>query len=119
MAGEQAPGPLAGALGGKSLPLDVGCAKKTPHQLRLAVGIGDTRCQAPGCIQPGWQCEPHHLCHREHGGPTSLTNLSNLCWWHHHVTRPGATHPGPPTHRGPPARQRLRRSPLALGLSGA
>jgi Domain of unknown function (DUF222) len=83
--GEQAPGPLAGALGGKSLPLDVGSARKTPPQLRLAVDIRDPRCQAPGCTQPGWQCEPHHLCHREHGGQTSLTNLENLCWWHHHV----------------------------------
>jgi hypothetical protein len=83
--GEQASGPLAGALGAKSLSLDVGLARNIPPQLRLAVDIRDTRCQAPGCTQAAWQCEPHHLCHREHGGPTSLTNLSNLCWFHHHV----------------------------------
>jgi hypothetical protein len=80
--GEQAPGPLAGALGARSLPLDVGEAKEPPYQLRLAVNIRDTRCQAPGCTQPAWRCEPHHLCHREHG---SLTSLTNLCWFHHHV----------------------------------
>ena len=25
------------------------------------------------------------MVHRQDGGHTSLTNLKNYCWWHHHV----------------------------------
>ena len=38
-----------------------------------------------GCDQPPAACEPHHVRHRADGGPTSLANLKNYCWWHHHV----------------------------------
>ena len=38
-----------------------------------------------GCDQPASGCEPHHVTHRADGGHTSLTNLKNYCWWHHHV----------------------------------
>ena len=27
----------------------------------------------------------HHVTHRADGGRTSLTNLKDYCWWHHHV----------------------------------
>ena len=30
-------------------------------------------------------CEPHHVQHRSDGGRTSLTNLKDYCYWHHHV----------------------------------
>jgi hypothetical protein len=33
----------------------------------------------------GARCEPHHVQHRADGGRTSLTNLKDYCWWHHHV----------------------------------
>jgi acyl dehydratase len=48
---------------------------------------GHPRHPLPGPrLHPGaWQCEPHHICHREHGGLTKLANLSNLCWFHHHT----------------------------------
>jgi hypothetical protein len=78
-------GPLDGILGTKSLVLDVGDRKDIPAQIRHAVNIRSQTCQVRGCDQPGWKCEPHHLRHREHGGATSLVNLENLCWWHHHV----------------------------------
>jgi hypothetical protein len=43
-------------------------------------------CQYPGgCDQPASSCEPHHVQHRSQGGRTSLTNLKDYCWWHHHV----------------------------------
>jgi hypothetical protein len=80
-----AAGPLGGVLGAKSLVLDVGDRKDIPAQIRLAVSVRSPKCQARGCDQLAWKCEPHHLRHREHDGPTSLTNLENLCWWHHHV----------------------------------
>jgi len=38
-----------------------------------------------GCDQPASGCEAHHVIHRKDGGPTSLTNLKDYCWWHHHV----------------------------------
>jgi hypothetical protein len=25
------------------------------------------------------------VVHRADGGPTSLTNLKDYCWWHHHI----------------------------------
>jgi len=83
--GNEAAGPLGGILGAKSLVLDVGDKKVIPNQIRLAVDVRSPVCQARGCDQPAWRCEPHHLQHREHNGPTSVTNLENLCWWHHHV----------------------------------
>jgi Domain of unknown function (DUF222) len=83
--GSEAAGPLGGVLGAKSLVLDVGDRKDIPYQIRLAVNVRSQTCQVRGCDQPAWKCEPHHLRHREHGGLTSLTNLENLCWWHHHV----------------------------------
>ncbi len=43
-------------------------------------------CYLPGgCDQPASGCEAHHVIHRKDGGHTSLTNLKNYCWWHHHV----------------------------------
>ncbi|HXL87683.1 MAG TPA: hypothetical protein VN969_01655 [Streptosporangiaceae bacterium] len=78
-------GPLALALAGKSLPLDVGRARTIPAQIRLAAGIRSPHCQAPGCTQPASGCEAHHLIHREHGGPTSLANCDTWCWWHHNI----------------------------------
>jgi hypothetical protein len=78
-------GSLAAALAGKSLPLDVGRSKTIPPQIRLAAVIRSPYCQAPGCTQPAWGSEPHHLKHRENGGPTNLDNIDTYCWWHHHV----------------------------------
>jgi hypothetical protein len=78
-------GPLSLALAGKSLPLDVGHSRTIPPQIRLAAAIRSPHCQAPGCTQPAWDCEAHHLHHREDGGPTSLDNCDIYCWWHHHV----------------------------------
>lgn len=78
-------GSLAAALAAKSLPLDVGHSKTIPPQLRLAAAIRSPHCQAHGCNQPAWQCETHHLVHRDDGGDTNLDNCDNYCWWHHHV----------------------------------
>jgi hypothetical protein len=78
-------GPITAALAGKSLPLDVGHSRTIPPQIRLAAAIRSPHCQAPGCTQPAWESEPHHLCHRENGGPTNLDNIDTYCWWHHHI----------------------------------
>src|SRR5579859_734314 len=77
---------LGKPLAGPSLPLDVGQTDDIPVHLRRLVALRDQRCQYPGgCDQPAAQCEPHHVVHRNDGGPTSLANLKNYCWWHHHV----------------------------------
>ena len=77
---------LGRGLGGPSLPLDVGQTDQIPAHLRRLVALRDQTCQYPGgCDQPAAGCEPHHVVHRADGGRTSLTNLKDYCWWHHHV----------------------------------
>jgi hypothetical protein len=77
---------LGKPLAGPSLPLDVGQTDDIPVHLRRLVSLRDQGCQHPGgCDQPASRCEPHHVVHRADGGPTSLTNLKDYCWWHHHV----------------------------------
>ena len=57
-----------------------------PAHLRRLVALRDQTCQYPGgCDQPAAGCEPHHVVHRAGGGRTSLGNLKDYCWWHHHV----------------------------------
>ncbi len=77
---------LGKGLNGPSLPLDVGQADDIPVHLRRLVALRDQNCQFPGgCDQPAAGCEPHHVLHRHDGGRTSLTNLKDYCWWHHHI----------------------------------
>jgi hypothetical protein len=77
---------LGKPLGGPSLPLDVGQTDDIPQHLRRLVALRDQTCQHPGgCDQPASGCEPHHVQHRADGGHTSLDNLKDFCWWHHHV----------------------------------
>ena len=77
---------LGKPLAGPSLPLDVGQTDDIPLHLRRLVALRDQTCQfAGGCDQPASGCEPHHVQHRSDGGHTSLTNLKDYCWWHHHV----------------------------------
>jgi hypothetical protein len=77
---------LGKGLNGPSLPLDVGQTEGIPVHLRRLVALRDQTCQFPGgCDQPAAGCEPHHVIHRRDGGRTSLANLKDYCWWHHHV----------------------------------
>ena len=77
---------LGKGLNGPSLPLDVGQADDIPVHLRRLAALRDQNCQFPGgCDQPAAGCEPHHVLHRQDGGRTSLTNLKDYCWWHHHI----------------------------------
>jgi hypothetical protein len=77
---------LGKGLNGPSLPLDVGQTNDIPLHLRRLVALRDQGCQYPGgCDQPAAGCEPHHVRHRADGGHTSLANLKDYCYWHHHV----------------------------------
>jgi len=74
------------SLGGPSLPLDVGDTDEIPWYLRKAVDIRDQHCSWPsGCDRPAVDCQPHHRVHRADHGATSLANLGNLCFTHHHI----------------------------------
>jgi hypothetical protein len=67
-----------------SLPLDIGAVTDTiPVHLRRAVTVRDRHCRFPGCTQPATACQAHHIIPRSQGGPASLSNLLNLCTFHH------------------------------------
>ncbi len=76
---------LPAVLGGASLPVDLGRARRlfTPAQ-RKALLIRDRTCRAEGCDTPGTWCEAHHLDPWHTGGPTDLNNGILLCSHHHH-----------------------------------
>lgn len=86
-AGPAGAGACAG-LAGPSLPLDIpldvtASRPVIPAHLRRAVTARDPRCAFPGCDQPAAACQVHHLTPRSEGGPTALSNLVNLCAFHH------------------------------------
>jgi hypothetical protein len=72
-------------LGGASMPLDVGRARRfhTPAQ-RVALAERDRGCTSEGCDRPPSWCESHHEVPWSHGGATSVAQGRLLCAWHHH-----------------------------------
>jgi hypothetical protein len=77
---------LGARLAGPSLPLDIGYSTTIPPGIRNAVILRDRRCRWPGgCNQPASACEVHHVKHKAHGGPTSLTGCVLLCSYHHQI----------------------------------
>jgi Domain of unknown function (DUF222)/HNH endonuclease len=77
---------LGARLAGPSLPLDIGWSTTIPPGIRNAVILRDRRCRWPGgCNQPAKACEVHHVKHKAHGGPTSLTDCVLLCSYHHQI----------------------------------
>jgi hypothetical protein len=74
------------SLGGPSLPLDAGDIDDIPWQIRKAADIRDQHCGWPGgCDRPAVDCQPHHVVHRSDHGHTSIINIKDLCFFHHHV----------------------------------
>ena len=77
---------LPAVLGGESLPLDLGRARRlfSPAQ-RRALLIRDRTCRAEGCDVPGTWCEAHHRRDPwRAGGLTDLHDGELLCTHHHH-----------------------------------
>jgi hypothetical protein len=72
-------------LGGDSLPLDLGRARRlfSPAQ-RKALLVRDRTCRAEGCDVPGTWCDAHHLDPWRAGGSTDLADGVLLCSHHHH-----------------------------------
>ena len=86
-------------MAGKSEILDVGRATRTvTTPLWAALAARDGHCQAPGCTRPPAECEAHHIEHWSNGGPTSLDNLTLLCWKHHRQQHAHDNHQHPRQH---------------------
>ena len=67
-------------------PLTVGPTAKTiPPKLRRFILHRDGgACTADGC-QSRYRLQPHHITPRSQGGTHEPSNLTTLCWFHHHV----------------------------------
>jgi hypothetical protein len=76
---------LPAVLGGDSLPLDLGRARRLfSRAQRKALLIRDRTCRAEGCDVPGTWCDAHHLDPWHAGGRTDLADGVLLCSHHHH-----------------------------------
>jgi hypothetical protein len=65
----------------------LGVGRKTrtlPGRLRRLIHQRDRICTADGCLSTH-RLQPHHIVHRVEGGPDDPSNLTLLCWFHHHV----------------------------------
>ncbi len=70
-------------------PLSVGRRTRSiPPALRRALHSRDRCCRFPGCTQRRF-LHAHHIDHWAHGGPTELTNLVQLCTFHHRLVHEG------------------------------
>ena len=68
--------------------LDVGRKRRTPSTaLRRALDARDPTCRWPGCQSRHVQA--HHIQFWAEGGETNLSNLCNLCSYHHHLLHDG------------------------------
>ncbi|HET6154437.1 MAG TPA: DUF222 domain-containing protein [Marmoricola sp.] len=78
------PGALHKALGGPSLPLDLGrTARLFSQAQRTALGLVRTTCAAQGCDRSHAWSELHHQDPWSHGGTTDLAQAISLCHFHH------------------------------------
>lgn len=81
---------IPAVLDGRSVPLDVGRAKRlaTVHQRRALEAVHDS-CAVPECDVGFTRCVIHHLRPWEHGGASDLANMVPLCNAHHHAVHEG------------------------------
>jgi hypothetical protein len=59
-------------------------ARTVPPRVRRLVLWRDGGCTAEGCTSR-YRLQPHHIVPRSRGGSNDLSNLTTLCWFHHHV----------------------------------
>jgi len=84
--------------------LEVGARTRTiPPALRRALEHRDRGCRFPGCHSRFTQ--GHHIRHWAEGGPTTFSNLTLLCRWHHRAVH----EKGYGVERGPDGSLRFRR----------
>jgi hypothetical protein len=61
--------------------------RKIPIALKRALAERDAGCRYPGC--PNRRVDAHHIQHWADGGETSLSNLVQLCRFHHRLLHEG------------------------------
>ena len=77
-------GALPVVLGGTSVPVDLGRARRLFSRMqREALAVRDGGCRFWGCDRPPSWCEAHHITEWSRGGPTDLANGVLLCRRHH------------------------------------
>ncbi|HEY1421529.1 MAG TPA: DUF222 domain-containing protein, partial [Candidatus Dormibacteraeota bacterium] len=84
-------GTLSRVLMAGSVVIDVGRATRAVSPaMKKALRARDHGCRVPGCERPvGW-CSAHHVeFWARDGGPTRLSNLVLLCWYHHRCVHEG------------------------------
>src|SRR5205807_5022187 len=59
-----------------------------PMAIRRALRSRDDGCRFPGCTHRRF-LHAHHIHHWARGGPTSLENLVQLCFYHHRLVHEG------------------------------
>ena len=63
-------------------------SRSLPRAARRAAHARDRGCRFPGCGERRF-VDVHHIRHRAHGGGDELTNLVELCWFHHRLVHEG------------------------------
>ncbi len=76
-----------------------------PPAVRRYVTWRDGQCTIDGCTSHN-RLQPHHITERSNGGNHDVSNLTTLCWYHHHTIIHGAGYTIDP--ESPPQRRRLR-----------
>jgi hypothetical protein len=73
-----------------SMVIDVGRATRAVSAPTMrALRVRDKGCRFPGCDrQVNWS-NPHHLIYWARGGPSKLSNLVLLCYFHHRLVHEG------------------------------
>jgi hypothetical protein len=70
-------------------PLNVGRkTRSVPPAIRRALNARDRGCRFPGCANTRY-VDAHHIHHWARGGETKLSNLVQLCRFHHHQVHEG------------------------------
>ncbi|MEO8743674.1 MAG: DUF222 domain-containing protein [Candidatus Dormiibacterota bacterium] len=73
-----------------SVVTDVGQATRTiSPATRRGLHARDRGCRFPGCERPVNWTSGHHIEFWSRGGPTRLTNLLSLCYFHHRLVHEG------------------------------
>jgi hypothetical protein len=70
-------------------PLNVGRKTRSiPPAIRRALNARDRGCRFPGCSNTRY-VDAHHIHHWSHGGETKLSNLVQVCRFHHRQVHEG------------------------------
>ncbi|HEY8816021.1 MAG TPA: HNH endonuclease signature motif containing protein, partial [Candidatus Dormibacteraeota bacterium] len=73
-----------------SMVIDVGRATRVVSApTRRALRARDHGCRWPGCDRKVDWSHPHHIVAWGRGGPTHLSNLVLLCYFHHRLVHEG------------------------------